>query len=97
MITNHDGGIEMSLDERQRTIKQVFSRKQLERMSVEDLVKLVGEAGPGAKLHGTGVVKRADGSIKYAPEAVPGQFHETQEELAAHAARELSPSGENEK
>ncbi len=80
----------MSLDERQITIKQVFSRKQLESMSIEDLVRLVGEAGPNAKLHGKGVVKRADGSIKYAPEAVPGEFGENAEELARHAETVLA-------
>jgi len=78
----------MSLDERQRTVLKVIGREQLKGMTVEDLVKLVGEAGPGAKLHGSAVVKRADGSIKYDKDAVPGTFHETPEELAAHAARE---------
>ena len=77
----------MSLDERQRTIKTVFSRDQLDSMKIEDLVKLVGEAGPNAKFRGKGVVRRADGSIKYAPEAVPGDFGETEEELKNHAER----------
>lgn len=80
----------MSLDERQRTIKTVFSREQLELMTMDDLVRLVGEAGPGAKFKGKGIVKRANGSIKYAPEATPGEFGETEEELKAHAESEYS-------
>ncbi len=78
----------MSLDERQDSVLKTFGRKALENMSLEDVVRLVGEAGPGAKFHGKGVVKRADGSIKYAPEAIPGEFGETSEELVAHAERE---------
>jgi len=79
----------MALDERQREVKKVFTREQLENMTIDQLVSLVGELGPGAKLHGTGIVKRADGSIKYAPEAVPGEFHETTEELARNAEEAL--------
>ncbi len=75
----------MSLDERQRTIKTVFSREQLELMTMDDLVRLVGEAGPGAKFKGKGVVKGPDGKVKYAPEATPGEFGETEEELQQHA------------
>jgi hypothetical protein len=78
----------MSLDERQRIVKKTFSKQQLDGMSMEDLVALVGEAGPDAKLHMTAVVKRADGSIKYDGDAVPGEYHETPEELAAHRERE---------
>ena len=83
----------MSLDERQETVLKTFTREDLENMDIEDLVKLVGEAGPGAKLRGKGVVKRADGSVRYAPEAVPGKFGETPEELQAHADRETAIIG----
>ena len=79
----------MSLDERQEVVLKTFTREQLEGMDIADLVKLVGEAGPTAKLRGKGIVKRPDGSVRYDPEAVPGSFHETAEELAANAAREL--------
>lgn len=75
----------MALDERQRGVKKVFTRKQLKTMSIDDLVRLVGEAGPNAKFRGTAIVKRADGSVKYDEGAEPGQFFETQEELAANA------------
>ena len=78
----------MSLDERQLVVKKAFSREQLEAMSIEDLVALVGETGTRAKLKMTAVVKRADGSIKYDEEAVPGKYHETPEELADHRTRE---------
>lgn len=80
----------MSLDERQRVVKKTYTREQLENMSIEDLVALIGEAGPNARFRGTGVIKRADGSVKYDEEAVPGKFGETAEELAMHAERELS-------
>ncbi len=82
----------MALDDRQEVVLRTFSREDLETMSLDDIVKLVGEAGPGAKFKGKGVVKRADGSIKYAPEAVPGNFGETPEELEANALRELGES-----
>lgn len=85
----------MSLDDRQEIVLRTFTRKQLENMDIDDIVRLVGEAGPGAKLRGKGLVKRADGSIRYAPEAVPGEFNETPEELAAHAARELVTIGDD--
>ncbi len=78
----------MSLDERQEVVLKTFTREQLENMDIEDIVRLVGEAGPNAKFRGKAVVKRADGSIRYAPEAVPGDFGETAEELQAHADRE---------
>lgn len=79
----------MSLDERQKTVRTVFTRDQLLGMDAEDLVKLVGEAGPDAKFHGTAVVKRVDGSIKYDDDAVPGEFFESEDELAANAAAAL--------
>lgn len=78
----------MSLDERQRVVKKTFTREQLEAMSLADLVALVGESGSNAKLKLTAVVKRADGSIKYDDDAVPGDYHETAEELDAHRTRE---------
>jgi hypothetical protein len=86
---NHDGGKIMSLDERQETVLRTFTREQLEGMPLEDVVKLVGEAGPNAKLKITALVKRADGSIKYDAGAIPGDYNETPEELQAHADREL--------
>lgn len=78
------------MDERMRVVKKTFTRDQLLEMSVPDLVALVGEAGPDARFHGKGVVIRADGSIKYDKNAVPGEYAETPEELAAHAERMIS-------
>lgn len=72
----------MALDERQRVVKKTFTREQLEEMSIEDLIALVGEAGPDAKFHGTGVVRKADGTIRYDDSAVPGDYCETPEEMA---------------
>lgn len=51
-------------------------------MSVEDLVTLVGEAGVGAKFHGTAVVRKADGTIRYDDEADRGSFNESEKDLA---------------
>lgn len=79
----------MSLDERQQVVKRVFTREQLKNMSVEDLVRLVGEAGPNATFHGTAVVKKVDGTIRYDDDAVPGEYFESDEELAANAAAVL--------
>lgn len=87
----------MSLDERQKLIKRTFSRKQLDEMSIADLVALVGEAGAGAQLKIKAVVKRADGSIKYDETAVPGDFGETIAELEAPAAIEQHKVLENAK
>ena len=70
------------MDERQRIVKKTFTREQMESMSVQDLVTLVGNAGAGAKFHGSAIVKRADGSIKYDDDAVPGTYHETEAELS---------------
>lgn len=78
------------MDERQRAVKKAFSADQLKLMSVDDLVALVGEAGPGAKFHGTGIVRKADGSIRYDAKAVPGDFHESAADLARNAEVELS-------
>jgi hypothetical protein len=64
------------MDERQEVVTKTFTREQLSKMSVEDLVKLIGEAGPNAKFTGTAVVKRADGSIKYDDESKKGEFGE---------------------
>ncbi len=80
----------MGLDERQETVKKTFTREQLENMPLEDVVKLVGEAGPHVKIHMTAVVKRADGSVKYDAGAIPGDYNETPEELQAHADREIA-------
>lgn len=69
------------MDTRQRVVKKTFTRKQLEGMTVAELVALVGEAGPNARFEGTAVVRKADGSIRYDKESVPGTYGETPEEL----------------
>lgn len=80
----------MSLDERQRVVKKTFTREQLKGMSMVDLVALVGEAGPGAMFHGTGVVRKADGSIRYDDDAVPGDYSESSEDLKRNAEEALA-------
>ena len=81
------------MDERQRVVKKTFTSKQLEAMPVADLVALVGEAGPNATFQGTGLVRKKDGSIRYAPEAVPGEYFESSEDLK-HNAEIAFVSGE---
>lgn len=76
------------MDDRMRGVKQTFTRDQLKNMTAEQLVALVGEAGPNAKFKGKGVIKRADGSIKYDKLSVPGEYGETATELADHAIRD---------
>lgn len=70
----------MALDERQKTVKKVFTKEQLENMSVEDLVALVGEANAkGGRFTGKAVVKKADGSIKYDDPSLKGAYDEVEE------------------
>lgn len=73
----------MALDERQKVVKRTFTREQLANMSLDDIVALVGQAGPGAQFHGTGVVRGPDGKIKYDPDAKPGDYHESSVDLEA--------------
>ena len=69
------------MDQRLKTIKQTFSGERLSGMSFEQLVLLVGKAGPNATFHGTAVVRKADGLIRYDKNAKPGDYHETQTDL----------------
>lgn len=70
----------MVLDERQQTVKKVFSKEQLEKMSVDNLVALVGEVkSGGGKFIGKAVVRRADGTIKYDDPELVGQYAELDE------------------
>lgn len=73
------------MDKRQHIIKKTFTKKQLEGMTVKDLIALVGVAGPGAKFAGTGVVRKKDGTIRYDEDAVPGEYFETPEDLKCNA------------
>lgn len=70
------------MDERQKIVTKIFTRDELEGMTLGDVATLVGEAGPGAIFRGKAIVTRPDGSIKYDPDAKPGDFGETPEELA---------------
>lgn len=60
------------MDERQTVLRRVFTQEQLEAMDPEDLKNLLGT--PGARLRGTAIVRRADGSVKYDPGVDPAQF-----------------------
>ena len=82
----------MSLDERQKVIKKTFTKEQLVGMTVEDLMALVGAAGSGATFRGTGVVRKADGTVRYDADAVPGEYFESQEDLKRNAEVALKSS-----
>ena len=65
------------MDERLRTIKEVFTKEQLEKMDLRDLLKLVGKANPAdLKIVGSAVVRRADGSVKYDEPEKEGNYGE---------------------
>lgn len=68
-------------DTAQKFIKTTYSRKQLLKMSVVDIANLMVEAGPNAVFHGTAVVRKADGTIRYDQDAVPGEFGESEKEM----------------
>lgn len=54
-----------------------FTRKQLLEMDESELIKMIGEArAAGAKISGTAVVRRADGSIRYDDEKTKGKYNE---------------------
>lgn len=69
------------MDEKLRTIKKTYTKAQLESMTLEELVALVGKAGPNATFTGTGVVRKKDGTIRYDKDAVPGEYFESPEDL----------------
>jgi len=78
------------MDDRQREVRRVFTKDQLEGMSIDQLIALVGQAGPDAKFHGTAVVRTKEGLIKYDAQATPGDYHESPEDLARTAEEVLS-------
>lgn len=82
------------MDERQRVVKKTFTAEHLRAMSMDDLVALVGEAGPDAKFEGTAIVRKADGSIRYDKNATPGDYHESPDDMARHAEDTLASGGE---
>lgn len=76
----------MALDERQKLIKRTFTKEQLEQMSIEDLVALVGEArAAGGKFSGRAVVVKADGTPKFDSEEVRAEFEKAEAEEAKNA------------
>lgn len=62
------------MDARQRIVKKTFTPEQLAGMSAEDISTLVGEAGPGARLRGTAIVRKADGTVRCGEGVDPSQF-----------------------
>jgi hypothetical protein len=75
----------MALDDRQNIVTKTFTREQLLAMSPDDLAKLVGEAGANVQFKGKAVVRKADGTIRYDANAVPGEFGESAEDMAVNA------------
>ena len=79
--------------DKEQVVERTFSPEQLTGMSVNDIAKLIGHPEvttleglakiPGIEFHGTGVVRKADGTIRYDADAKPGSFHESAADLAA--------------
>jgi len=62
------------MDARQRIVKKTFTPEQLSKMSAEDISTLIGEAGPGARMKGVAVVRKADGTVRCDEGVDPSQF-----------------------
>jgi len=62
------------MDKRQKTLTRVFTKEQLDEMSIEDIAELLGKAGPGATFKGSAVVRKANGEIRCAEGVDPAQY-----------------------
>ena len=71
------------MNEAQRSITTTYSREQILQMSATDIATLMAKAGPNAVFRGKAVVRKANGEIRYDKDAVPGEFGETPDEMAA--------------
>lgn len=60
------------MDKAQKTLRKVFTQEQLMAMDPEDLRTLLGT--PGARMRGTAIVRRADGSVKFDEGVDKAQF-----------------------
>lgn len=60
------------MDSRQKLLRKVFTQEQLEAMPIEDVKELL--ATPGARLRGTAVVRKADGTIRFDAGVDQSQF-----------------------
>jgi len=63
-----------------KLVKETFTREQIEAMDPDKLQSLLSRA---VKMEGVGVVRKADGTIRYDKDAKPGDYGETPEELQA--------------
>ncbi len=62
-----------------KEIRKVFTKEELKEMPLEELLKLAGKpkmAPFGGTISGTGVVRRADGTIKYDDPSMEGKYNE---------------------
>ena len=62
-------------------IRKTYTLDQLMKMTPKAISKLIADAGDLIEFHGTGVVRKKDGSIRYDADAVPGQFGESLEDM----------------
>lgn len=69
-------------------IRKTYTIDQLLKMTPEAIQKLIADAGDMVEFHGTGVVRKQDGSIRYDADAVPGNFGESPEDMKAQEATE---------
>jgi hypothetical protein len=68
------------MDQASKIVKKTFSHEQILAMDPDDLAKLLNQ--PGVEFHGTAVVRKADGTIRYDDGAVPGDYHESDKDMA---------------
>jgi len=70
-------------NEIRKSIRKTYTLPQLLKMKPEAIRKLIADAGDMIEFHGTGVVRKKDGSIRYDEDAVPGNFGESPEDMKA--------------
>lgn len=63
-------------EEKKPAVVKHFTKEQLENMSADDLAELLGNLPPDAKIKAKGVVRRADGTIKYDDPSKAGSYGE---------------------
>ena len=62
--------------EQKGKIHKHFTKEQLNDMSVDDLLDIIGDAPEGSVFHAKGVVRGPDGEVKYDDPTTKGSFDE---------------------
>ena len=69
------------MDEAQRVLTKTYTKEDLMKMTADEVEGLIERAGKDIKFHGTAVVRRADGTIRYDDASQAGKYGEAPEEL----------------